>query len=30
LLNATVDEIDMGVSCIAVWRVGNARPIERG
>jgi hypothetical protein len=30
LLNATVDEIDMDLSCIAVWRVNSARPIERG
>jgi len=30
LLNATVDEIGMVLSCIAVWRVDRARPIERG
>jgi len=30
LLNATVDEIGMVLSCIAMWRVNDARPIDRG
>jgi hypothetical protein len=30
LLNATVDEIGMVWSCIAMWRVINAHTIERG
>ena len=30
MLNATVDEIGMVLSCIAVWRVDRARPVERG